>query len=179
MNSFMQCPACKGAKVTAQIDLMAGSTVKKVCVKCGGVGEIREQQTDGIRCGKIIADTYFWQELKDGIVIATLETRIRPVGKHVNGNFSPEFRAPSKTASLFKKQNVPIPRLYIEIVRMTTKPAFRMHGIMKNLVQRAIADPKLEWAETNLDDSTDGGIATLKSIGFVEEGNKLIKDLPK
>lgn len=170
MQSFSTCPACKGTKFQLKTDIMNAATVRAPCERCGGTGEIKEQQTDGIRCGRKIGETFFWQNLKDGHVVATLEIRICPV--MMNG--ITQFRI--NGSALFKKQQR-VPRLYVEIVRMTTIPSFRRKGIMKELVARSIGDPKIEWAETNLEDSSEEGIALLKGLGFYEEGKKLIKEM--
>ncbi len=170
MHSYSQCPVCKGKKVTMQIDIMQGRTTQMPCKNCKGTGEIREQQTDGIRCGRKIGETFFWQQLKDGHIVATLEIRVCPV--FLNG--IPQFKI--NGSAIFKNQKR-VPRLYVEIVRMTTKEAFRRQGLMQELVGQAIGDPKIEWAETNLDDSTEAGIALLKGMGFHEEGAKLIKEM--
>lgn len=170
MQSYSKCPVCKGEKFTTQIDLMKAKTSRMPCVRCNGTGEVRDVQTDGIRVGRKIAETFFWQQLKDGHVVATLETRVCPV--FLNG--VPQFRI--NGTAMFKNQRQQ-PRLYIEIVRMTTIEAFRRQGLMREMVGNAIGDPKIEWAETNLDDSTPEGIALLKDLGFHEEGNKLIKEM--
>lgn len=170
MQSYSQCPVCKGKKVTMQIDIMHGRTTKMPCKNCKGTGEIREQQTDGIRLGLKICETFFWQQLKDGHVIATLEIRVCPV--FIDG--IPQFKI--NGSAIFKNQRR-VPRLYIEIVRMTTIPGFQRQGLMKQLVGQAIGDPKIEWAETNLDDSSPEGIALLTGMGFHEEGRKLIKEM--
>jgi len=172
MQSYSTCPVCKGSKVQMQIDIMQGKTNRMPCGRCNGTGEIREQQTDGIRCARKIAETFFWQQLKDGHVVATLEIRICPV--FLNG--VPQFRMDN--TKIFKRQREhPTPRVFCEIVRMNTIPGFQRQGLMRELVGNAIGDPKIEWAETNLRDSSPEGIALLKDFGFYEEGDKLIKEM--
>ncbi|MBE3122177.1 MAG: hypothetical protein IMZ53_01455 [Thermoplasmata archaeon] len=170
MQSYSTCPVCKGSKVTTKIDLIQAKTTRMPCGKCQGTGEVKDVQTDGIRCGRKIGETFFWQQLKDGHVVATLEVRACPV--FLDG--VPQFKI--NGTALFKKQKR-MPRLYIEIVRMNTIPGFQRQGLMRQLVGSAIGDSKIEWAETNLNDSSPEGIALMKDMGFHEEGNKLIKEM--
>jgi DnaJ-class molecular chaperone len=165
-----QCPTCNGLKFIIQTDIMHARSVKAPCKTCQGSGVVQDEQTDGVRVGRIIAETFMWQHLKDGHIVANLEIRIRPVT--VGG--APQFR--TNNVAMFKAQKK-VPRLYVEIVRMNTKEIFRRQGLMKDLVQRSLMDPKFEWAETNMEDSNPEGIALLKKLGFVEEGKKLIKEL--
>jgi DnaJ-class molecular chaperone len=171
MESESTCPVCKGSKFTQEINLMKARTTRTPCVHCGGKGYIKAQQTDGIRCGRRLGETWFWQHLKDAHIIATLEIRVCPVT--ING--IPQSKINNSALSL--KKGARVPRLFIEIVRMNTAEGFQRRGLMEQLVLNACGDPKIEWAESSLDDSSPEGIALLKKCGFVEEGNKLVREM--
>jgi hypothetical protein len=168
MQSESDCPTCKGLGVISSIDFMKGKTMKNPCATCRGTGKIREAQTDGTRCGRVVAETFFWQELRDSKVIATLEIRIRPVCDQYGRPLAKMNRE-----AMFKKDRT-IPRLYCELVRMNTKIEFRKQGIMSMLLDRAVGDPKIEWVYTSWDDSTVDGRNFLIGKGYKQEGDKLI-----
>ena len=170
MQSHSKCPSCNGVGTLNTLDIMSAKTKRQPCGRCQGTGLVKEQQTDGIRCGEMLGKTYFWQHLKDAHVIATLEIRVRPI--MIDG--IPQYTQ-DKTA-MFKRDQQKI-RCYVEIVRMNTKPGFRRKGLMAQLVGQACGDPKIEWAESSLEDSTPEGIELLKSMGFEIQGDKIIKEM--
>lgn len=163
------CENCEGKGYFVKIDFMQAKQYREKCPKCNGTGVIQEAQKNGIRVGKIICETYFWQMLQNSKPVSTLEIRIRPV---MSAEGKPLFK---RVAPLSK---IAIPRVYIEIVRMNTKPKYRKQGIMHKLLEHAIGDPKIEYAYTNWDDSTGDGRNFLLKRGFVQEGDKLIYRKP-
>jgi hypothetical protein len=164
-----ECPVCHGTGFTIQVDFKRASKTRMQCSKCRGTGKVVPVQKNGIRVGRKIAETFFFQQLKDGAIAATLEIRVCPI--IMNGR--PQFKT-NNVKVMFRRDEKPVPRLYLEIVRMTTKPEWRRQGLMRELVGNAIGDPKIEWAETLVDDSSPEGIALLKGFGFYEEAGKLI-----
>jgi hypothetical protein len=164
INGKKMCTTCNGSRRISKINLLKAKTEFFPCPDCKGMGYTQTPQTDGIRCGVCEAITYFWQFLKASKVAATLEIRVRPI-KNDRG-------VPQVYKNVIMK--IVRPRAYVEIVRMNTKPEFRHLGMMSALVDCALGDSKIEWAETNWDDSTGDGRNWLLERGFVQEGNKLI-----
>jgi len=171
MDELETCPVCKGTGFTIQVDFRRAIKTRMQCGKCRGTGKIASQK-NGIRLARKIAETFFFQQLKDSVVVATLEIRVCPI--IIDGK--PQLK--TNGVKMFRRDEKPVPRVYLEIVRMTTEPVWRRQGLMKELVGSALGDPKIEWAETNLKDSTPEGIALLKCFGFYEEGDKLIRETP-
>lgn len=159
------CPKCNGRGWYPHTDFLAAKTTRIPCMDCKTTGMIEERQANGIRCGRSESITYFWQFLQFYKPVSTLEIRVKPI---LNTMGLPTYKD-----NPFSKTRR-IPRMYVEIVRMNTKQEWIGKGIMTCLLFHALADPKLEWAETSLEDSTLEGITFLKKRGFKEEGAKLI-----
>lgn len=153
----MKCDNCDGKGYITKLDIMQAKSTKVQCDKCKGSGYIKSIQTDGPRVGELKCVTYFYQWLKDSKVIATMEVRIRPILDD-NGKMMTKGRDPVS--------GHPVPRIFVEIVRMNTKPKYRKQGYMTQLLQLAMQDPKVEWIETSWDDSTADGRNFLLSRGF-------------
>ena len=160
-----QCPRCKGKKYVDELDILKAQRDKVICPVCNGFGTIAEVQTDGMRVGRVIAETFMYQELKDSKVISTLEVRVRPI-------MQPNGRPAVTPPKVFGEQ--PRMQCFIEIVRMNTKPGYRKQGIMRRLLKFALGDPKIEWAVSSWDDSTADGRNLLLGMKFKQEGNDLI-----
>jgi hypothetical protein len=160
----MKCPECKGKRYIDSVNFLKAKREKVICPKCNGFGEIKEAQKDGIRVGRVIGETFFFEELVEYKAIATLEIRVRPI---FEGN-RPAFTLPKAFGER------PRPRVFLEIVRMTTKMKYRKQGIMTKLVREALSDPKIEWATTSWDDSTAEGRNLLIGLGFCQEGVNLV-----
>lgn len=160
-----QCPSCKGLGYHSKVDFIKARTIKEPCKDCQGTGQVIQKQTDGIRCGEIIAKSYVWQELKDNHIIAKLEIRIWPImkdGKMVT--VRPNPLSPGV-----------VPLVYIELMRFKTNSAFRKQGIMHRLFTHAFADPKVMWAICPLEEMTKDGRAFLEKMGFIIENEMMIR----
>jgi hypothetical protein len=149
-----------------KVDFLTATRHKEDCAVCKGTGQIIENATDGVTCisFKRPPQVLFWQHLKSGNVCATLEIRVHLV-------------ANSKDQLMELRENPLAPpqyALWVELVRMNTKPKHRKEGIMTELVQRAVSGPRIMWAETSWEDSTDEGRSLLLKLGFAQEGDKLI-----
>lgn len=160
-----QCPVCKGKKYTESVNFLKARREKVLCKGCNGAGVIQEAQREGVRCGRCIAETFFWQDLSEGKPIATLEIRVRPIMDEFN---RPSYTPP--TAFGLK----PRPRVFLEIVRMNTKIQYRKQGRMHKLMANALMDPKIEWAVSSWEDSTADGRNFLLGCGFRQSGSDLI-----
>ncbi len=160
-----QCPVCKGKKYIDSINFLKAKKEKVLCTGCNGYGEIQEKQTEGIRASRVIAETYFFEDLSEGKAKATLEIRVRPVMDEFN---RPAYTAPTEFGLK------PKARYFLEIVRMNTKIQYRKQGIMARLLNYALMDPKIEFAVSNWDDSTSDGRNFLLSHGFRQSGRDLL-----
>lgn len=157
------CKDCKGQKYISRVDFMKARTVKEICPTCKGKGVMVVHQTDGVRVGRKLCEVFYFQEMRDDHVVATLHIHICPV--LIDGK--PQF----KRKDAYSK---PIPRIFVEIVNMSTRHHFRRQGIMLDLLSRALADPKIEYALTSYEDSTEAGRAVCEKFGFVRENTNLV-----
>lgn len=169
------CPNCHGRKFTEKLDLLQAKTVKKVCEKCHGTGSV---PMEAVKNGTVFFTQQcivgYWQELRDGKPIATLHIHVNQM---TNEAGLPLFhRVPGKT--LLDKPTVKA-RYFLEIVNMNTKPKHRKCGIMSTLLERAMADPKIEYIESSWDDSTIYGRNFLLNRKFIKKNGKLVYWKPK
>lgn len=160
-----QCPICKGKKYIESINFLKAKKEKVLCTGCNGHGLIQEIQTEGIRASRVIAETYFFEDLSEGKPKATLEIRVRPVMDEFN---RPAYTAPTAFGMKAKA------RYFLEIVRMKTEIQYRKQGIMRRLLNYALMDPKIEFAVSNWNDSTADGRNFLLSNGFRQSGRDLL-----
>jgi len=162
-----KCPECKGSGNTLKVDIAKGRSMKLVCNKCKGTGEIRTI-INGPRIGVIYAPTIFFQMLREGKIVATLECRQRQITDDAG---RPLVRI-NKSAMFRRDQEVP--RNFLEIARMNTRPEWRKQGIMTELLCIAAGNKEIEYIETLWDDSTEDGRAFLLSHGFRRENERLV-----
>ncbi len=160
------CPNCKGLGYTVETNIMRAIKEKKPCIACRGTGKIQIEKPDGKRFITQECIVGYWQEMRAGKVAATLHIHVCPIRDSNTGKplFKPGVMNPKGA----------IPRVFIQIVNMVTKPKYRKTGIMSELLAAAMADPKIEWVETSWDDSTADGRNFLLGKGFVQEGKDLI-----
>lgn len=162
----LKCEHCKGLGYTIETNIMKARKERIPCKQCRGTGKIQEEKPDGKVFFIQKCEVGFWQELRAGKPVATLHIHICPI-------INPETNKP-----LFKHDQMypqrGIPRIFLEIVQMNTKPKYRKQGIMGSLLDSAMADPKIEWVETSWDDSTADGRNFLLGKGFEQKGSKLI-----
>lgn len=162
-----KCEKCNGAGSTIKVDIAKAKKMKLVCSDCKGTGEVRDT-ADGPRIGVIYAPTIFFQMIRNGNIVATLEARQRPI---LNENGVPLVK--KNKIAMFRRDKE-VPREYLEIARMTTEPEYRNQGIMTELLCLAAGNKNLEWIETLWRDSTDEGRKFLLSHGFRHEGHRLV-----
>jgi hypothetical protein len=161
----VKCEKCSGLGYTVETDIMKARRVKKDCPSCKGTGKIQNIEPDGVIFRIKRCEVGYWQELRAGKPVATLHMHICPI---MDSTGKPLF----KRNIMNPKQG--IPRIFIQIVNMVTKPKYRKTGIMTKLLSAAMGDPKIEWVESSWDDSTDFGRNFLLARGFVQEGSKII-----
>ena len=159
------CPICKGKKSISSVNFLKARKEHKLCPGCNGAGEFQEAQTEGLRIGRVIAETFFWEDLSEGKSKAKLEIRVHPIMDKDN---RPAY-TPPKTFG-----EKPRPRLFIEIVRMNTKIHYRKQGIMHKLVAHSLMDPKMEFACCNWDECTVDARNLLLGMGFRQSGPDLV-----
>lgn len=166
------CDECNGRRFTTKLDLALAKTVKKPCPKCKGTGHIpADAITDGTVFFTQQCMVGFWQELQGGQPISTLTVYICPV---ISKHGAPQHVLKKDPNNPLAKP-VLIPRIFLQIANMHTKVKHRGKGYMSKLLEKAIQDPKIEWVETDWEDSTGDGRNFLIGKGFNQVKGKLVK----
>lgn len=160
------CPHCAGRGYTVQTNIIKARQEKIPCDKCKGTGKVIDETLSGVKFYTQVCKVGYWQDYEEGKPVATLHIHLCPV-------LDEKTRKPAVKPDLFDPK-MTIPRVFIEIVNMATKPKYRGQGRMTNLLSRAMGDPKIEWVETNWSDSSIEGRTFLKNKGFIQEGKKLV-----
>lgn len=166
-NDFsIPCVDCGATGYKYELDILNARKNKVVCPTCKGLKHIYNSPQDGSIFMIQHCQVGYWQELLKGKIVATLHIHICPIRDKLSGR------------PLFKKheQNplIAIPRIFIQIINMSTKAKHRKNGIMTKLLDKALADPKIEFATSSWDDSTADGRNFLLGRGFVQESNELV-----
>ena len=168
------CDRCQGKRHITRLDLSKAATVREVCPKCKGTGVLpAEAITDGTVFFTQTCMVGYWQELQDGKPISTLTLYICPV---IDKNGVPQSILKKDPNNPLAKPTL-IPRIFLQIANMHTKVKHRGKGYMTKLLTKALEDPKIEWVETDWDDSTAYGRNFLLSRGFNQVQGKLVKIL--
>lgn len=160
------CPKCDGRGYTTKVNLLKAKTDKIHCEKCRGTGKVFVDKINGIQVVRQLCQVFYFQDYVDNNPVATLHVHMCPVMDQKTGK-------PAYTPNVLNPKDMK-PRIFIQIVHMATKPDYRRQGRMRNLLMKAMEDPKIEWVETSWDDSSDDGRNFLLMNEFKREKGKLI-----
>jgi len=157
------CPECKGRKMLPKLDIKSATTKMAPCPKCFGRGTIQIKPTDytGMSIMNQIAQIYWFNDNINGNVVSSLLAFMCPMME----DGKPAMRVVGGTSMY---------RIFMQIIRMNTKSKHRREGRMSKLLEKALQDPKIEYAESSWDQSTADGRNFLLGRGFVQEGNNLV-----